>query len=49
MAGNIVDVSSLVNTIEELKSMGVGASFAVIDAGYYSEAKELSKNNIAKL
>jgi transposase len=51
MAGNIVDVSSLANTIEELKSMGVGASFAVIDAGYYSEANvnELFKNGISFL
>ncbi|GHV45833.1 hypothetical protein FACS1894204_06090 [Synergistales bacterium] len=31
MAGNIVDVSSLANTIEELKKMGVDTSFALVD------------------
>jgi transposase len=36
-AGNIVDVSTLSNTIAELSKMGVSTSFALIDAGYYSE------------
>jgi transposase len=51
MPGNIVDVSSLANTIEELKAMGVNASFALIDAGYYSEANisGLYRNNISFL
>ena len=43
LAGNIVDVSSLANTIEELKEMGINTSFALIDAGYYSE------ENVTKL
>ena len=49
MAGNIVDVSSLANTIEELKEMGVKTSFALIDAGYYSEENivELFAKNIS--
>ncbi|MDR1733047.1 MAG: transposase [Synergistaceae bacterium] len=38
MAGNIVDVSTLKNTIAELSEMGVKTSYALIDAGYYSEA-----------
>jgi transposase len=51
MAGNIVDVSSLSNTIKELKAMGINMSFALIDAGYYSEANiaELYSNNISFL
>jgi hypothetical protein len=36
-AGNIVDVSTLANTFAELEQMGVKTSFALIDAGYYSE------------
>jgi hypothetical protein len=51
MAGNIVDVSSLSNTIAELKVMGVNTSYALIDAGYYSETNitELYANNISFL
>jgi hypothetical protein len=51
MAGNIVDVSSLANTVAELKAMGINMSFALIDAGYYSEANidELYSHNIAFL
>jgi transposase len=51
MAGNIVDVSSLSNTIEELKAMGVNTSFALVDAGYYSEANitELFRADISFL
>lgn len=51
MAGNIVDVSTLANTFAELEQMGVKASFALIDAGYYSEKniKELYSNNISFL
>jgi transposase len=51
MAGNIVDVSSLSNTISELKAMGVDTGFALIDAGYYSEGNiaGLYEKNIAFL
>ena len=50
-AGNIVDVSTLANTVVELEQMGVKASFALIDAGYYSKdnIKELYKQNISFL
>ena len=49
MAGNIVDVSTLANTIAELKEMGVNTTFSLIDAGYFSEdnIKELYLNNIS--
>ena len=50
-AGNIVDVSTLANTLEELEQMGVKASFALIDAGYYSEKniKDLYESHISFL
>lgn len=37
LPGNIVDVSSLNVTIEELKKFGVRNSFVLIDAGFFSE------------
>jgi transposase len=37
VAGNIVDVSTLKNTVTELGKMGVKSTFALLDAGYYSE------------
>ena len=50
-AGNIVDVSTLSNTIAELSQIGVNTSFALVDAGYYSEdnIKELFEKNISFL
>ena len=42
-AGNIVDVSTLSNTIAELAQIGVNTSFALVDAGY------CSKDNIKEL
>jgi transposase len=36
--GNIADVSTLKATIEELKTLGIQHSFALLDAGYCSEA-----------
>ena len=41
--GNVIDVSTLVSTIKELKQNGVDTKFAILDAGYYSE------ENIRKL
>ncbi|MDR0549551.1 MAG: transposase [Deltaproteobacteria bacterium] len=48
VSGNIVDVSTLQNTINELKSYNVNIKYAVLDAGYYSEdnIKFLYNNNI---
>jgi transposase len=43
VAGNIVDVSTLKNTVVELSKMGVKSTFALLDAGYFSE------NNIKDL
>jgi hypothetical protein len=50
-AGNIVDVSTLSNTIAELSQLGVKTSFALIDAGYYSKSniEELFANEISFL
>jgi len=50
-AGNIVDVTTLSNTIAELSAMGVKTSFALIDAGYYSKSniEELYVKNISFL
>jgi hypothetical protein len=36
-AGNIVDVSALRATIDELSALGVSVDFAILDAGYYSD------------
>jgi len=48
LPGNIVDVSSLKNTIDELKLMGAKNKFVLLDAGYYSEENvvELYEKNI---
>ena len=37
VAGNIGDVSTLTNTIEEMKRNGINTSSALIDAGYFSQ------------
>lgn len=37
LPGNLADVSTLQRTIFELSQMGVRSSFALIDAGYFSE------------
>lgn len=48
LPGNLVDVSTLQNTIAELKQLGVNNSFFLLDAGYCSEAniKDLYSNKI---
>jgi transposase len=48
-AENIVDVSTLVSTIQELKAFGVETQQAILDAGYYSQENinELYLNNIS--
>jgi transposase len=48
LPGNIVDVSSLTTTIEELKKYNINSSFALVDAGFYSEdnIKELNLEEI---
>ena len=37
VAGNIVDVSTLITTVNELAQYGVSVSRAILDAGYFSE------------
>jgi transposase len=48
-AGNIIDASTLVRCIEELKAQGVNLKFAIIDAGYYTDGniRELFENKIS--
>ena len=48
LPGNIVDVSTLQNTIAELKRYGIKNSFVYVDAGFFSEEniKELYENKI---
>ena len=48
VAGNIIDVSTLITTISELEQYGVSVSHAILDAGYYSEknAAELFESGI---
>ena len=38
VAGNIGDVSTLANTIEEMKRNGISTSSVLMDAGYFSQA-----------
>lgn len=48
LPGNIVDVSSLRTTIEELNKYDINSSFALLDAGFYStdNIKELNLGKI---
>lgn len=48
VAGNIIDVTTLITTVHELEQYGVSAKRAILDAGYFSEnnAKELFESGI---
>lgn len=48
VAGNIVDVSTLITTVSELEQYGVSVNHAILDAGYFSEknATELFESGI---
>ena len=48
VAGNIIDVTTLITTVNELKQYGVSVNQAILDAGYFSEknAIELFENDI---
>jgi transposase len=48
LPGNITDVSTLTQTIEELSKLGVKNSYILIDSGYFSEnnIRNLYKQNI---
>ncbi|RAV21425.1 transposase [Paenibacillus contaminans] len=40
--GNVIDTSTLIRTINELKANGVNTKFAVLDAGYYNDENILA-------
>lgn len=48
LPGNIIDLSALTNTIEELKRYGIKESFVYVDAGFFSEdnIKEMYSNGV---
>jgi len=48
LAGNILDVSTLNNSIQELKQYGIEKAFTFVDAGFFSEDNilELYKNEM---
>ena len=48
VAGNIIDVSTLITTVSELEQYGVSVNHAILDAGYFSEknAVELLESGI---
>ena len=48
VAGNIIDVSTLITTVSELEQYGVSVNHAILDAGYFSEknAIELFESGI---
>lgn len=48
VAGNIIDVSTLITTVSELQQYGVSINQAILDAGYFSEknAEELLDNQV---
>lgn len=48
LPGNMLDMSTLQNTMAELKEMDLSCSFVLLDAGYFSEdnTHELYKQNI---
>ncbi len=47
--GNVIDTSTLIRTVAELKQQGVNTKFAILDAGYYSDEniQNLYDNNIS--
>ena len=48
VAGNIIDVSTLITTVSELEQYGVSVNHVILDAGYFSEknAAELFESGI---
>ncbi len=47
--GNVIDTTTLIRTISELKASGVNTKFAILDAGYYDDnnIRALYKNKIS--
>jgi hypothetical protein len=48
-AGNIIDASTLLRCVEELKAQGIDVKFAILDAGYYTNGniREFSERKIS--
>ena len=47
--GNVIDVSTLIRTMAELKRNGINTKFAILDAGYYDEdsIRELYRSKVS--
>lgn len=47
--GNVIDVSTLIRTMAELKACNINTKFAILDAGYYDDKNitALYKNNVS--
>jgi len=47
--GNVIDTSTLIRTMAELKESGVNTKFAILDAGYYSDEniRHLYENKVS--
>jgi hypothetical protein len=47
--GNVIDATTLIRCLEELKAQGINVKFAILDAGYYTEDNilELFENKIS--
>jgi hypothetical protein len=47
--GNVIDTTTLIRCLEELKAQGINVKFAILDAGYYTEEniRELFDNKIS--
>lgn len=46
--GNIIDVSTMITTVNELKQYDINIDYAIMDAGYFSEdnVRELVRNHV---
>ena len=47
--GNVIDATTLIRSLEELKAQGINVKFAILDAGYYTEdnIRELFENKVS--
>ena len=47
--GNVIDTTTLIRCLEELKAQGINVKFAILDAGYYTEEniRELYDNKVS--
>ncbi len=47
--GNVIDTSTLIRTMSELKASGINTKFAILDAGYYDDdnIRALYKNKVS--